>query len=133
VLAIAAAQGRILVTHDFRTIPKDFAEFLSAGNSSPGVFLVKQRTPFAQVIDELVLVGRRQSQETGRIGWSRSHFVESPHQAGHEQARDLERTIPVAELSQNPIDLTCFGFASERKQMPRIEKTLGNRRVQKSC
>jgi hypothetical protein len=37
-------------------MPKHFAEFLSAGNSSPGVFLVKQRTPLAQVIDELVLV-----------------------------------------------------------------------------
>jgi hypothetical protein len=37
VLTIAAAQGRILVTHDFRTMPKHFAEFLSAGNSSPGV------------------------------------------------------------------------------------------------
>ncbi len=56
VLAIAAAQGRILVTHDFRTMPKHFAVFLSAGHSSPGVFLVKQRTPLAQVIDELVLV-----------------------------------------------------------------------------
>ena len=40
----------------FRTMPKHFAEFLSAENSSPGVFLVKQRTPLAQVIDELVLV-----------------------------------------------------------------------------
>ena len=56
VLTISAAQGRILVSHDFRTMPKHFAEFLSAGNSSPGVFLVKQRTPLAEVIDELVLV-----------------------------------------------------------------------------
>lgn len=56
VLAIAAEQGRILVTHDFRTMPKHCAEFLSAGGSSPGVFLVKQPTPLAQVIEELVLV-----------------------------------------------------------------------------
>jgi hypothetical protein len=56
VLAIAAGQARVLVTHDFRTMPKHFGEFLAAGNQSPGVFMVKQRTPVAQVIDELVLV-----------------------------------------------------------------------------
>ena len=44
-----------------------------------------------------------------------------------------EATIPVAELSQNPYLLTRFGFASERKQIPRIDKTLGNRRTRKSC
>jgi len=56
VLDIAAVQGRILVSQDFRTMPKHFAEVLSAGRSSPGVFLVKQRTPLAVIIDELVLV-----------------------------------------------------------------------------
>ena len=56
VLGIAASQGRILVTHDFRTMPKHFAEFLATGSSSPGVFLVKQRTPLASVIENLVLV-----------------------------------------------------------------------------
>src|SRR5205814_901464 len=56
VLEIAAAQGRILVTHDFRTMPKYFADFVSAGSSSPGVFLVRQRTPLAPVIDDLVLI-----------------------------------------------------------------------------
>lgn len=56
VLAIAAAQDRVLVTHDFRTMPQHFAEFLAAGGSTPGVFLVKQSTPLALVIEELVLV-----------------------------------------------------------------------------
>ena len=56
VLEIAAEQGRILVTHDFRTMPKHFAEFVSAGRSSPGVFLVQQRTPLALIIDDLVLI-----------------------------------------------------------------------------
>src|ERR1700737_1682002 len=37
VLAIAAEQGRILVTQDFRTMPRHFGEFLEAGRSSPGV------------------------------------------------------------------------------------------------
>lgn len=56
VLAIATAQGRILVTHDFRTMPRYFTEFLAAGHSSPGVFLVKQHTPLAPIIDEIILV-----------------------------------------------------------------------------
>ena len=56
VLAIAAAHGRILVTHDFRTMPKQFAELLASGGSSPGVFLVKQQTPLATVIEDLVLI-----------------------------------------------------------------------------
>jgi hypothetical protein len=37
-------------------MPKHFGEFLAAGHTSPGVFLVKQRTPVAHVIDELLLV-----------------------------------------------------------------------------
>ena len=56
VLALAATQGRILVSHDFRTMPRHFATFLSTGRSTPGVFLVKQRTPLADVIEELVLI-----------------------------------------------------------------------------
>jgi hypothetical protein len=56
VLALAAVQDRILVTHDFRTMPRHFAEFLAAGRSSPGVFLVKQSTPLGAVIEDLVLV-----------------------------------------------------------------------------
>jgi predicted nuclease of predicted toxin-antitoxin system len=40
VLAIAAEQNRILVTHDFQTMPRHFGEFLIRRQSSPGVFLV---------------------------------------------------------------------------------------------
>ena len=37
VLAIAADQDRILVSHDFQTMPRRFAEFLQArGSSTPG-------------------------------------------------------------------------------------------------
>jgi len=56
VLALAAKQGRVLVTHDFQTMPRHFCDFLTAHGSSPGVFLVKQRTPIADVIEALVLV-----------------------------------------------------------------------------
>lgn len=56
VLALAAAQNRILVTHDRQTMPGHFGEFLMSGKSSPGVFLVSQYAPIGQVIEELVLV-----------------------------------------------------------------------------
>jgi predicted nuclease of predicted toxin-antitoxin system len=56
VLALAASEGRILVTSDLRTMPGHFGDFLEAGGSSPGVFLVKQKTPVADVIEALLLV-----------------------------------------------------------------------------
>jgi hypothetical protein len=56
VLALAAEQDRILVTHDRQTMPLHFGEFLTAGRSSPGVFLVNQHTPIGEVIDALVLI-----------------------------------------------------------------------------
>jgi hypothetical protein len=56
VLACAAQQDRVLVTSDFKTMPKYFGELLQGGASSPGVFLVKQHAPIAEVIDRLVLV-----------------------------------------------------------------------------
>ena len=56
VLALAAEQNRILVTHDLQTMPRHFGEFLMRGQSSPGVFLVSQSTAIGEVIDELVLI-----------------------------------------------------------------------------
>jgi hypothetical protein len=69
VLALAAAQHRILVTHDFRTMPRHFAEFLATGDVSPGVFLVNQQTPLASVIEDLVLIWTASTPEdwTNRI------------------------------------------------------------------
>lgn len=56
VLALAAEQDRILVTHDFQTMPRHFAGFLQTNGSSPGVLLVSQRLPVAEAIEELVLI-----------------------------------------------------------------------------
>lgn len=56
VLAVAADQDRILVSHDFQTMPHHFGDFLQAGRSSPGVFLVPQYLPINEAIDELVLI-----------------------------------------------------------------------------
>jgi predicted nuclease of predicted toxin-antitoxin system len=56
VLALAAEHNRILVSHDFQTMPRHFGEFLQTAGSSPGVILVPQRLLVAEAIDELVLI-----------------------------------------------------------------------------
>lgn len=56
VLALAAGQDRILVTHDRQTMPWHFAEFLMSGRSCPGVFLASLHAPIGEVIDALVLI-----------------------------------------------------------------------------
>jgi predicted nuclease of predicted toxin-antitoxin system len=56
VLAFAAAENRILVTHDHQTMPGHFGDFLMRGGSSPDVFLVSQHAPIADAIEDLVLI-----------------------------------------------------------------------------
>lgn len=56
ILALAAEQDRILVTHDRQTMPHHFGAFLMTGRSSPGVFLVSQHAPIGEVVDALVLI-----------------------------------------------------------------------------
>src|SRR5262245_34134623 len=55
VLALAAQDGRILVTHDRRTIPRHFAAFI-LHHSSPGVFIIAQTLSVRVAIEELLLV-----------------------------------------------------------------------------
>lgn len=55
VLAIAAQGGRVLVSHDSRTMPSHFAEFVS-NNTSPGVVIASQRLGIAVVVEELLLI-----------------------------------------------------------------------------
>lgn len=57
VLRQAAAEGRILVSHDKRTMPRHFASFRNEGNDSPGVLLViPQDAPLRAVVETLVLI-----------------------------------------------------------------------------
>ncbi|MEM7065511.1 MAG: DUF5615 family PIN-like protein [Cyanobacteria bacterium P01_B01_bin.77] len=55
VLALSARQQRILVTHDRRTMPTEFADFL-VGNQSSGVLIVSRKTAVETVIEELILI-----------------------------------------------------------------------------
>lgn len=55
VLKIAANEGRILVTHDRRTMPTHFAEFIIK-NECPGVIVVSKKAQISKVIDDLILI-----------------------------------------------------------------------------
>lgn len=56
ILAWAASYGRILLTHDRATMP-DFAyNRLVRGEPMAGMFVVNDRTPMRQAIDELSLL-----------------------------------------------------------------------------
>lgn len=55
VLAIAARDGRILVSHDFATMPRHFQDFVAQHNS-PGVFLISQALSIGAAVEELLLI-----------------------------------------------------------------------------
>jgi hypothetical protein len=55
VLAKAADFGRILVTHDQRTMPGHFAEFAKR-RASPGLIVVRQSLAVSAVVDDLLLI-----------------------------------------------------------------------------
>ena len=54
-LAFAADEGRILVSHDFQTMPRHFRQF-TKGRRSPGVLLVRQDLPVGEAIETLLLI-----------------------------------------------------------------------------
>lgn len=55
VLALSADAGRILVSHDFQTIPKHFGRF-TRDRRSPGVLLVRQDLPVGKAVETLLLI-----------------------------------------------------------------------------
>lgn len=63
ILNWAARDGRILLTHDRATMP-DFAyNRLVAGEPMAGMFVVNDRMPIRQAIDELLLLATCSNQE----------------------------------------------------------------------
>lgn len=55
VLRIAAEVGRILVSHDRRTMPGHFVRFRATG-SSPGLIIVSQDLDVGTAIEDLLLI-----------------------------------------------------------------------------
>ena len=70
VLQIAADSGRILVSQDRRTMPVHFARHVRNARS-PGVVLLREATPIAIAIEELVLIWAASEAEewTNRLVW----------------------------------------------------------------
>ena len=56
VLALAAEQKRVLVSHDAGTMPGHLRRFLEAGNPCSGVFLIPQSLEVGVAIEELLLI-----------------------------------------------------------------------------
>jgi predicted nuclease of predicted toxin-antitoxin system len=65
VLALAAQENRILVTHDRRTMPRHFADFI-LHHSSPGVFIIAQTMSVRVAIEELLLAWAASESEEWR-------------------------------------------------------------------
>lgn len=63
VLEIAAQEKRILVTHDRKTMPNAFGEFVMT-QMSAGVLIVSQSLPISEAIDALILVWQTSDAET---------------------------------------------------------------------
>ena len=55
ILAWAAVESRILLTHDRDTVPHYLHERVRAGRSTPGVFLISDQMPVGRAIDEILL------------------------------------------------------------------------------
>jgi hypothetical protein len=71
VLALAAAQERVLVSHDVGTMPAHFRAFRDAGMRSAGVFLVAQSLDIGTAIEELLLIwlASEASEWENRLEW----------------------------------------------------------------
>ena len=55
VLALASEQGRILVTHDRKTMPRHFADFITCSRGA-GVVIVPQTLPVSRAAGDLLLI-----------------------------------------------------------------------------
>jgi predicted nuclease of predicted toxin-antitoxin system len=63
ILEWAAQQGRILLTHDRKTLPSFAYDRVAAGQPMPGVFLVSGDMPVGEAIDEIHLAAQCLSAE----------------------------------------------------------------------
>jgi hypothetical protein len=76
VLAVAADEGRILVSHDIQTMPHNFGQFISI-HSSPGVIIVSQSLSIKEAVDWLLLIWEASEAEEyvnsiHRIPWAKT-------------------------------------------------------------
>ena len=56
VLEWAAAQGRVLLTHDVRTMTKCANQRAQSGKAMPGVFAISRAVPYSSAIEDILLL-----------------------------------------------------------------------------
>jgi hypothetical protein len=56
ILEWAASQGRVLLSHDVSSVPPAAYQRIADGKSMPGVFIVPDRMPIGQAIDEILFL-----------------------------------------------------------------------------
>lgn len=56
ILEWIAEEGRVLLTHDVKTITKFAYQRLRQGKPMPGVFEVRRKTPLGEVIEDILLL-----------------------------------------------------------------------------
>jgi Domain of unknown function (DUF5615) len=88
VLALATVEDRISVTHDIKTMPLHFGNFVESGHHSPGVFLVSQQQPVSVVAEELVLIWAASDGSEWATGFSIFRFDVRPN-ARHTSTRQV--------------------------------------------
>jgi hypothetical protein len=86
----AASTGRVLVSHDLRTMLDHFRRHLTVGKTSPGLLLVSQGVPIGEVVEALVVL------------WAVADPIELRDQAYHLPS--LNRHVFTAEPNSSP---TC--------------------------
>lgn len=55
VLAYAAKEGRVLVSHDITTMPRHFGEFIQSADSA-GVLVAVQEAQIQKIVEDLLLI-----------------------------------------------------------------------------
>ncbi len=55
VLMMTASEGRVLVTHDRKTMPRHFSEFITT-QTSPGLLIILQDLAVASAVEDLLLI-----------------------------------------------------------------------------
>lgn len=69
ILAHAAEDGRVLVTHDLQTMPRHFATFITTRQSA-GLLLIPQYLPIAAAVDDVLLIWfTMEAQEWQNLMW----------------------------------------------------------------
>jgi hypothetical protein len=69
VLALAAAQHRVLVSHDVGSMPLHFGAFKRSGKRSPGVFLIPQSLDVVPQSTNSSSSGKLRMQRIGKTAW----------------------------------------------------------------